>query len=318
MPVSVVIPTFNCAQFLPEAIESVLNQTAAPHEIIVVDDGSTDDTENCLRQYAGRIRYFRKVNGGVSTARNLGIREATGDLIAFLDSDDVWQPQKLEIQTACLRKNVNLGILGTSQIDWPKERFTAFPEDLQDLKVKEVPFEDLVVRNVFNTSSVIVRKTVTELVGEFDSTLHGPEDYDYWLRCLQVTVAANLGLPLTGYRMVPGSLGKRAVSMETGMQRILKKLDGAGVWQGRHLLRRKAHAYQNFSCAYMYAAANRQGVALSRLIRSMAWYPWFFRRDLVGTSLARPKQFAIMVLRMLRFTNPETNSGNLPPTAVAH
>jgi glycosyltransferase involved in cell wall biosynthesis len=100
--VSVVIPTYNRAQFVGEAIESVLGQTARPLEIIVVDDGSTDDTEAVCRKFGAQIRYIRQANGGVSAARNHGIRESRGDLIAFLDSDDRWAPEKLELQAGAI------------------------------------------------------------------------------------------------------------------------------------------------------------------------------------------------------------------------
>ncbi|MEQ9124780.1 MAG: glycosyltransferase family A protein [Alphaproteobacteria bacterium] len=96
--VSVVIPTYNRARFVGEAIDSVLNQTAPPAEVIVVDDGSTDDTEAVMERYRGRAQYVRKANGGVSSARNAGIAASTGDWIAFLDSDDLWRPTKLEVQ----------------------------------------------------------------------------------------------------------------------------------------------------------------------------------------------------------------------------
>src|SRR5258708_5856521 len=105
MRVSVIIPSYNCGRYVTEAVDSALAQTHPPAEVIVVDDGSTDDTEERLRPYSGRIRYLRKENGGVATARNRGIHEAVGELIAFLDSDDSWHPRKLEIQIEYLRQN---------------------------------------------------------------------------------------------------------------------------------------------------------------------------------------------------------------------
>src|SRR6185437_11144924 len=95
--VSVVIPTYNSGPLVTEAVESVLAQTLPAAEVLVVDDGSTDDTPERLAAYGERIRYLPQANQGVAAARNRGIREATGDLIAFLDADDVWHPRKLEI-----------------------------------------------------------------------------------------------------------------------------------------------------------------------------------------------------------------------------
>jgi glycosyltransferase involved in cell wall biosynthesis len=98
MKISVVIPTYNRAEQVAAAVRSVLGQTLPPHEVIVVDDGSTDDTALTLAPWMDRIRYIAKPNGGVSSARNRGIIEATGDLVAFLDSDDTWHPDKLRKQ----------------------------------------------------------------------------------------------------------------------------------------------------------------------------------------------------------------------------
>lgn len=104
MRVSVVIPTFNRAAEIGAAVESVLAQTLTPHEVMVIDDGSTDCTAEVLRPLMGRIRYIRKANGGASSARNVGVRESTGDWIAFLDSDDLWDGDKLRKQAACVER----------------------------------------------------------------------------------------------------------------------------------------------------------------------------------------------------------------------
>src|SRR5208337_4579078 len=112
--VSVVIPTYNRGELLIETIESILAQTAKPGEVIVVDDGSTDDTQERLARYADRVRYVRQPNQGVAAARNHGVREARGKWIAFIDSDDVWHPRKLECQLRVLADHPDLGILGTA------------------------------------------------------------------------------------------------------------------------------------------------------------------------------------------------------------
>jgi glycosyltransferase involved in cell wall biosynthesis len=312
MRVSVIIPTYNCARFVPEAVESVLAQTYPAAEIIVVDDGSTDDTEERLRPYADRIRYLRQENGGVSTARNAGMHAATGDLFAFLDSDDGWHERKLELQVEFLQRNPAIGVLGTRALDWPKHQFPPLPSGPPSWS--EIPFERLIVANFFATSSIVVRREIAEKVGEFDSELRGPEDYDYWLRCVRRTRGANLELVLTGHRELPGSLGRRAVSMETGMLRILQKLGEGGAWQGRRMLRRKAYAYTYYCSAYLYTAAGRHGAAVGRVLRSFARYPLPFRRRDVRMALARPKLLLTSLLRALRVKAPESTSA---PTVAA-
>ena len=121
--VSVVIPTYNSGQYLPEALESVLAQTVPPLEIIVVDDGSTDDTADRLHPYLNLITYKFQTNSGVSAARNAGLQLAKGDYVAFLDADDVWHPRKLEFQMGILTSHPDLGLLGTGIVDWPESAY---------------------------------------------------------------------------------------------------------------------------------------------------------------------------------------------------
>src|SRR5215216_1764150 len=102
--VSAIIPTYNSARYLTEAVDSVLAQTVEDVEVVVIDDGSTDETELLMRGYGSRVRYLRQQNGGVARARNRGIEESRGQYVAFLDADDVWVPNKLERQVAALEK----------------------------------------------------------------------------------------------------------------------------------------------------------------------------------------------------------------------
>lgn len=309
--VSVVIPTFNSGPLVVQAVESVLAQTIAPEEIIVVDDGSCDDTRQRLAPYRNSVHYLFQANQGVAAARNRGTQRATGEFVAFLDADDVWHPRKLELQLEVMARHPELGLLGTRVFDWPTEAIPGVsvpPPGGLDV----VPWQRLAIKNYFVTSSVLVRRSVLEKVGAFDTDLHGPEDYDLWLRIAGAAAAANLDLPLTGYRTVSGSLSKQAATMETGMRRILQKLDAGGAWQGRWLLRRKAHSYCDYSCAYMHGAAGCQGIALARLLRSFAWYPLPYCRGEVRMPLARPKLLVMICLRMLRVAQTEPR----PPVAA--
>ncbi|MEP6774920.1 MAG: glycosyltransferase family A protein, partial [Chloroflexota bacterium] len=116
MKISAVITAYNYAGFLPAAIESVLEQTRPADEIVVVDDGSTDDTALIVARYAARgVRYVYKANGGAGSARNRGIRETSGDLIAFLDGDDSWVADKLSAQLAHIEQNPGVGLVTGSE-----------------------------------------------------------------------------------------------------------------------------------------------------------------------------------------------------------
>jgi GT2 family glycosyltransferase len=295
--VSVVIPTYNRSCLLTQALDSVLGQTQPPQEVIVIDDGSRDDTRARVDPYRDRVRYIYQENQGVSAARNRGVREATGEVVAFLDSDDVWHPCKLQCQLQALADHPALALLGTGVIEWPGEFPDVPAPTAADLL--PIPYRRLVVKNYFTTSSLLARREALARVGPFDTSMSGPEDYDLWLRVANIAPVAKLNLPLTGYRYVPGSLSSHAVRMEADMQRILRKLDERSAWEGDRSLRRKAHSYCDFSCAVMHADAGSRLRAVVHVLRSLARYPWPFERGEVRTPLARPKLLGVTLWRLL-------------------
>ena len=271
MRISVIIPTYNSGPWVEEAVASVRAQTRQAGEIIVVDDGSSDDTKERLNGQP--IAMIFQSNAGPAAARNAGVRAATGDAIAFLDADDVWHPRKLELQAPLLESH---GLVATGCYDWPGLA-PELPVNLPPLLLIE--FKKLVVRNSIVTSTVIVRTEVLKKAGDFDKRLHGPEDYDLWLRVARVSDCGFLPLPLTGYRTVAGSVSKNAGRMEAGMRLILTKLEDAGVFRGQPVLRRKAWGYFHYSCGYMHRLAGNRRDAKRHLRQSLLAYPWFYSRD---------------------------------------
>lgn len=184
--VSVVIPTYNYARFLSRALDSALGQTLSPAEIIVVDDGSTDATPAVLEGYSGRIRVHRQTNGGLSAARNTGIALATGELVALLDSDDLWLPTKLERQVALFRQHPESGAIGCGvevvDSDQVVIRTMLFadaigsPED----RVRRIALRRSWVGG--SGSGALIPRAVLAGLGGFDERLRGAEDWDLWLR----------------------------------------------------------------------------------------------------------------------------------------
>jgi glycosyltransferase involved in cell wall biosynthesis len=270
MRVSVIIPTYNSGPLVEEAIASVLAQTHPAAQIIVVDDGSTDDTPRRVEQFGQRIEYVRQPNGRVAAARNTGLARATGDAVAFLDADDAWHPRKLERQVEVLTREPHIGLLATRLSPWPGEFTPA--DQLVTGNLLDVPLVSLLVFNSLATSSIIVRRAVLDQAGRFDSDLFGPEDYDLWLRCARIARAAVLEEPLTGYRDTSGSVGKQADSMRQGLLRIHAKLDAAGAWPSRWL-RRKCRAHIDYTTGFMYLAAGKPGRATQLIAHSLATFP---------------------------------------------
>lgn len=297
--VSVVIPTYNAGRYVTQAIDSVLAQTPQPTDILVIDDGSTDDTEERLQPYRNRVRYLPQRNQGVSASRNRGIAEAHGDFVAFLDADDVWHPRKLELQMQVFARRPELSFLSAQRFPWP---VPAFPEvDVADPCpfLVTIPWARMVVQNQLDTSSIVCRRELLNEVGPFDTRMQGPEDHDLWVRIAERTPITHLNLPLLGYRQVPGSLSKHAERMWAHKHIMLGKVDERGAWGKHRLLRRKAYSYVNYSCSFIYAEAGCHGMALTCLLRSLARFPLPYARDEVPTTFARPKAAVVAFLRLL-------------------
>ncbi|MEW6673640.1 MAG: glycosyltransferase [Thermodesulfobacteriota bacterium] len=178
--VSIVIPTYNRGWMLKEAVDSVINQDYSDFEVIVVDDGSTDDTLEILRSYGDRLTLIRQQNRGVSAARNAGIAAATGIYIAFLDSDDLWLPQKLSRQIQFFTLHPDALICQTEEI-WMRNGRRVNPR-LRHKKLSGMIFEPSLHLCLVSPSAVMIRQSLFKEVGLFDESLPACEDYDLWLR----------------------------------------------------------------------------------------------------------------------------------------
>ena len=179
--VSVIIPTFNRAQKVTRAVSSVLDQTFTKYEIIVVDDGSTDGTEDCMSQFRHQIKYIHHPkNSGVSTARNTGIRASKTPFLAFLDSDDYWLPEKLAAQIKFFRLNPEAVACQTEET-WVRKGLHVNPRK-KHLKPSGDIFKPSLKLCLVSPSAVMLKRSLLDEVGLFDEDLPACEDYDLWLR----------------------------------------------------------------------------------------------------------------------------------------
>ena len=179
--ISVVIPTFNRASFLPRALDSVLNQTLTPKEIVICDNNSTDDTEKLIKKKYPYCKYILEKKRGVSIARNTAILKTSGEWVAFLDSDDEWHPQKLAKQIdAYLSDGQKRRVIHTDEI-WYRNGGHLNQRNKHAKRGGDI-FQKCLELCCVSPSSSIVKREVFESIGYFDEDLEVCEDYDFWLR----------------------------------------------------------------------------------------------------------------------------------------
>ena len=226
--VSVVIPTYNRWPLLGDAIDSVLSQTFADFELIVIDDGSTDETPRHLARYGSSLRVISQRNRGVSTARNRGVSVARAPYIAFLDSDDLWLRSKLQEQISFMLADPALGICQTDEM-WIRNGSRVNPKAKHSKPSGDI-FRRSLEFCLVSPSAVMMKKALFEQVGGFDETFPVCEDYDLWLR---IAVDHEVSLIPRNLVIKRGGHADQLSHSRWGMDRYrvlaLQKLLGAGV-----------------------------------------------------------------------------------------
>jgi glycosyltransferase involved in cell wall biosynthesis len=292
--VSLVIATFNHARLLGEAIDSALAQTLEGVEIIVVDDGSTDDTPSLLARYADRVRVIRQHNRGLPAARNTGLAAARGTYVAFLDADDVLAPTKLAEQRSVLERapalgwtfcDVRIESVATGAGVTASERFGYAARALDGWL-----FPELVHGNFISAIAPLVRRTALDAAGGFDESLTALEDWDLWLRLSLVAEARYTPAVLATYRVPPHGMSADRARMDRNRFRVLDKLnrtrpatlEGLGA-AGRRII---ADTH-NWLGKEAYASGD-WAEARRRFAASVLTVPWQRQAPmLLGLSLAR-------------------------------
>lgn len=221
--VSVVIPTYNRVAYITRALDSVAAQTCPPLEIIVVDDGSTDGTADMLRRDYPRVKVIRQANRGVSHARNTGIGAASGDWIAFLDSDDAWLPEKLARQLRALAEHPKRCIVHCDEV-WIR-RGIRVNQKAKHRKYGGHIFAKCLPLCVISPSASLINRSVFDEVGMFDESLPACEDYDMWLRiCARYPVLYLDEQLIIKYGGHPDQLSRRHWGMDRFRIRAIAKL----------------------------------------------------------------------------------------------
>jgi glycosyltransferase involved in cell wall biosynthesis len=314
--VSVVVPTYNCATYLADTLRSVLAQTAADIELVVVDDGSTDDTFEVARSIASdpRVSCHRLPHGGVAAAKNACVRLSSAPLIAFLDGDDLWRPHKLERQLAALAADPEAGAVFT--------RRSLLRGRTETSDRATVLHCGDILRHVFRHnficySTVLIRRSVLEHVGGFDERLPLSVDYDLWLRVAShyrfAVVEEELVAYRTGHQNLSSRVMDRMALVLLIMDRFTQEYGGARRLGRRVVRDAYAHTYRSLAIAAQVCRGVRE--QLGWLLRMLRAWPspgnLVFAAKSLAAALARPAGVRRRAAWHAAYNNPANLAENL-------
>ena len=275
--VSVLIPSYNMAHYLPQAVQSALAQSYANLEIQIIDDGSTDATPQIVRQWDDhpRVRVHRQSNGGLSHARNQGVALSGGPFIAFLDADDVWAPEKLSLQMRLFQGRPELGVVysGYERMDDEGHPLPTGPTHMHRGWVSG----PLLIENFVPASSAVVRRECFERHGGFDVALRTGEDYEMWLRLSPYYQFDFVAQPTMRYRIWGGQMSKDyRARYQTGIHTMQNFLDSNPDVVDRAVVRRAwAHTYTGRGNVTLWRGRDRLS-ALRDYLRALSFQPGYW------------------------------------------
>ena len=265
MRISVVIPAYNASAFLPRCLKSIFAQTLPPDEIIVIDDGSTDNTAEVAAGMGARV--LSRSNGGISAARNQGIRETSNEWIALLDADDLWRPEKLERQVARIRPESVLVYTGIRMFD--ENGVRAEKPAVEEALVRKV----LRYRNPIVPSSALLRREAVLRSGGFREDIRACEDWEMWFRLQHLGQFEAIADPLTDYYIHPESLSANPGIMLRALDQIIDTTLLAGLHGlDRWVWRQRIRAVQ-LGCAGLIARENGLDSELDYMLQSLCAWP---------------------------------------------
>ncbi len=277
--VSVIIPAYNSERYVVEAVQSVFTQTCKDYEVIIIDDGSSDQTVERIRPYAmlSNFSIIEQANSGPSKARNRGIKAARGKYCAFLDSDDIMMPERLALQVTKMEEKPEVGMVYCDLMTFNDRGMVHSTKKIFIKPYSGAVLEKLVLDNFITTSTVMARKECFEKVGFFDETIRHSEDYKMWLNIAKEYEIEYLDIPLVKYRYQSDGLSSNKVAMTTSSFNIINDF-----WEGNREYKRKhnilyrmsiAHQLTNMGNAYYYFEKYSRSAKF--LIESLITYPFF-------------------------------------------
>jgi glycosyltransferase involved in cell wall biosynthesis len=270
--VDIIVPAYNAARYLPAAIESVIAQTFEDWRILLVDDGSTDNTAEVAAPFIDRLgpklKYIKQVNSGVSAARNTAIRNSSAEFLALLDADDIWLPCRLSESLSCPQVGLTYGF--NARINPEGKVIDTFARRQQHAEGNIAPYLYMLQLDLPTLTITFRRKCIDE-VGPFDETMQATEDRDLWFRIASRYEVALVPKVIAHYRLSPSSATTSRERMFKGQQRFIQKHYGA---KGCGMLSRRialARVYKQNAEALL--SRQQPWAALASSLRSLALYP---------------------------------------------
>jgi len=279
--VSVILPTYNRAHCLAETLNSILSQTYKNLELIVIDDGSTDDTRQLIEQFNGNIRYYYQENHGVSNARNHGIRKVQGEFIAFADSDDTWSPNKIEQQLAFFNRHPAIGLCFTDALI--KKKNGKVKEKYQVIGHNDdavYGLNEVLQDPYFGLPTVMIRTSVLNATGGFDESLKTAEDLDLYFRVALHKPVGYLHQLLVTINQCDGSLSSDEASYESNIDvltRFVASNSDACREVGFDVQQALANIHLEYAKSLLWSGQSREARAqLKKALRYKASPPHFY------------------------------------------
>jgi glycosyltransferase involved in cell wall biosynthesis len=293
--VSVVMPVYNAERFLRVALVTIFNQTYKNLEVIVVNDGSIDQTENIIiNEYPNTVRYYIQSNSGPSKARNLGIKKAIGKYIVFLDVDDFWHPNKIEEQVKSFLNNSDYAMLYTDYQTIENNQPAKFSIETRDIKLQSCSFQEILFGKSIHTSTVMVRKEVLLAVGGYNDALLTGEDIELYLKIAKEYLIGYLDKSYVIVRKHDNNLTKmrRNVSgIIEGLKNLCKLYPGLS----RDKVIKKAFAYHYFRKGRELFNWDMRAESIPFFINSIKAAPFNLKGYLYICSACLPEKVVIYI-----------------------
>ena len=304
--VSIIVPTLNDIEYISKALESIFVQSFKDYEIIIVDGGSTDGTLEVLKQYEGKITFFRQKGKGVSQAKNEAIGRAKGEYITFLDADDLWYPEKLKVQIYFLNAHPEYGFC-SSDVDFFNEEGIIINGAISREKNPRsgLVFDDLFCNNFISSATIFLRRNCFDKAGLFNESIFFAEDTDMWLRIAKYFQLGYIPRILAKYRVHAQARTQQFDKHYASLERIYEKLikDDPQYFSKRKSLIRRAYYNLYRRWAYRYFEVKEYQLAREIYIRALKHQPSSFIcwKYILATFLPKKMIDSLRVLKSKRW-----------------